>query len=108
MKSEGEYFSSRGVGFDQIPGCFICGGTRSLLYGISSYSPDMAAAERVVAMFQHGACIAHSESMPDKVLVRIGACLSHRSRVDRLERLTRGGSVITLKMILSCFDTGMS
>ncbi len=96
----GEFFSSRGIGFDQTPGCFVCGGTDGLRHNIAAFVQCKAAGERVVAMFAHGARLDYREHEPDRVQVKVGACDAHKTRLEHLHALTRDANgVITDAMV---------
>lgn len=84
----GEYFGSRGIGMDYAPGCFVCGGGNSMYNNIAAFVHGKAAGERVVAMFSQGARLDYRESEPDRVQVKIGACVEHRTNLERLHTLT--------------------
>lgn len=100
----GDFFSSRGVGMDRTPGCFVCGGGESMRANISGYVLCKESGERVVAMFDQGARLDWREYEPDYVQVKIGACNQHKSNLQRLHDLTRkaggdGKGIITEEII---------
>jgi len=97
----GEFFRSRGIGLDQTPGCFICGGDDGLNNNISAFVQCKAAGERVVAMFTHGARLDYRESEPDRVQVKIGACDTHKAHLEKLCELTAQDGTITEAKVTS-------
>jgi len=98
----GEFFRSRGVGLDNTPGCFICGGNRGLHNNIAAFVQCKEAGKRVVAMFDgKGACLDCREYEPDRVQVKVGACKMHTPNLERLSQLTakEDTGVLTKEMI---------
>ncbi len=99
----GEFFQPRGIGLDQTPGCFVCGGDPGLYRNISAFVQCKDAGERVVAMFnQRGAGLDYREHEPDRVQVKIGACKKHAQNLDQLDKLTSQGDnsgIITEEII---------
>ncbi len=94
----GEYFSSRGIGFDTTPGCFICGGEPKLQHNIAAFVKTKESGERVVGIFKYGARLDYRPHEPDRVQVKIGACHGHRYNLEYLEELVQGG-IITQSII---------
>lgn len=100
----GEFFSSRGVGKDSTPGCFVCGvagGTQlRVTNNVAGFVQTKAAGERVVEMFEAGARLDYREDEPDRTQVKIGACALHRENAYGLHELTRAADrVITQEII---------
>jgi len=88
----GESFQPRGIGHDETPGCFVCGGEPGLYHNVAAFVVSKASGERVVAMFDQGARLAYSEGEPDRVQVKIGACeadLRGLKYLSTLRRITR-------------------
>jgi len=98
----GEFFSSRGVGMDYTPGCFVCGGQDGMNSNISAFVQCREAGERVVALFNgKGARLDYRKSEPDYIQVKVGACKEHVTNLQRLHDLTRSVEerVITAEII---------
>ena len=97
----GEFFCSRGIGLDNTPGCFVCGGGTGLYNNIAAFVQCKAAGERVVAMFKKGARLDYRDYEPDRVQVKVGACDNHKENLGVLSQLTSEGekSIITQEMI---------
>lgn len=91
----GEYFSSRGIGMDTTPGCFVCGGEPGLHHNIAAFVRTKEAGERVVSMFAHGARLDYRPHSPDRVQVKIGACHGHLHNLEHLDTLVEGGVIIS-------------
>lgn len=101
-EGDGEYFASRGIGLDQTPGCFVCGGGVGLFSNIAAFVQCKEAGERVVGMFGgKGARMDYREYEPDRVQVKIGACDTHKPNLKKLHELTSAAAdgVITTEMI---------
>lgn len=90
----GEFFRSRGVGYDQTPGCFVCGGGEKLRNNIAAFVQCKKSGERVVNMFGYGARLDYREYEPDRVQVKVGACDCHLPNLKKLDSLTREGIII--------------
>lgn len=99
-KNGGEFFRSRGIGLDQTPGCFVCGGNETLHANISGFVNTKEAGERVVAMFDKGARLDFRLHEPDRIQVKIGACNNHRKNLEKLDELIKETTVITADMII--------
>jgi hypothetical protein len=98
-KTGGEYFRSKGIGFDGTAGCFVCS-VRNARYSLTAFVKCKRAGERVVSMFRRGARLDYREYQPDWVQVRIGACEKHREYLKLLHRWTRkADDVITNEML---------
>ena len=89
----GEHFSSRGIGMDTTPGCFVCGGESTLHHNIAAFVRTKAAGERVVGMFKCGARLDYRPHYPDRVQVKVGACHGHLVNLERLDQLVQGGVI---------------
>lgn len=97
----GEFFRSRGVGLDQTPGCFICGGHDDLRNNIAAFVQCKEAGERIVAMFdacRGGARLDYREYEPDRVQVKIGACDTHLDQLRRLHDETQDGRITSERL----------
>lgn len=99
----GEFFNPRGIGSDNTPGCFVCGGRTGLYSNIAAYVRCKDAGERVVAMFGQGARLDYREHEPDYVQVKLGACSDHLSNLRALKKLTEDG-IITPEIIQNAKD----
>jgi hypothetical protein len=95
----GEFFRSRGIGVDNTPGCFVCGGGFDLRHNIAAFVVTKEAGERVVTMLEMGARLDYREQEPDRVQVKIGACNHHLPNLERLNELTRHDGIITSQRI---------
>jgi hypothetical protein len=94
-KGGGEFFHSRGVGFDHTPGCFVCGGEKKLYNNIAAFVQCKESGERVAAMFKQGAWLDFRAYEPDYVQVKVGACKKHLPNLQKLHDLTKEDVVIT-------------
>lgn len=94
----GEFFRSRGIGLDDCT-CFVCethdrdGRGHCMLHNIAAFVQGKEAGERVVAMFPRGARLDYRDFEPDRVQVKIGACDSHLSNLEKLNELTQDGVI---------------
>ncbi len=101
--ASGEFFRSRGIGVDECT-CFVCGINdrdgygHNYLHNIAAFVQCKVAGERIIALFQQGARLDYREHSPDRVQVKIGACDSHLTNLQKLDKLTQGG-VISLGRI---------
>jgi hypothetical protein len=94
----GEFFRSRGIGSDETPGCFVCGGKKGLYHNIAGFVQCKTAGERVVGMFLRGARLDYREYEPDRVQVKVGACGRHLRNLEKLHRLTSDGVVTSARI----------
>jgi len=92
--AQGDYFSPRGIGNDQTPGCFICGGPEKVYNNISGFVRHKDAGQRVVDLFKQGAWMDLRKREPDRIQVKIGACDVHKGNLVHLESLTRNGVIL--------------
>lgn len=83
----GDFFYSRGIGKDDTPGCFVCGGDHTLYNNISGFVRTKDAGERILALFPYGARLDYRSSTPDRVQVKIGACDTHKKCLEKLDQL---------------------
>ena len=102
--SGGEFFSSRGIGYDTCA-CFICGATDrtgegyTFVNNIAAFVRTKEAGQRVVAMFKRGARLDYRAFEPNWIQVKIGACDKHLVNLQLLEVLTDKKHIITEDMI---------
>lgn len=100
----GEYFQSRGIGYDSCT-CFVCGTNdrdgrgHSMLNNIAAFVRCRDAGVRVVAMFAQGARLDYRDFEPDYVQVKVGACDEHLLNLKRLHKLVKDG-VIKPEMVV--------
>ena len=93
----GEKLAVRGIGLDEVPGCFVCGAIwrdeaarkarNSYLSNISAFVKTKEVGEKIVAMFPRGARLDFRPTEPDWIQVKIGACSAHYLLLDRLMRM---------------------
>ncbi|RJQ28064.1 hypothetical protein C4565_04220 [Candidatus Parcubacteria bacterium] len=95
----GEYFRSRGIGLDETPGCFVCGGSTKLHSNIAAFVQCKEAGERIVKMFETGARLDYREHEPDRIQVKIGACDKHFRNLEMLHNKTSETGTIVAEMI---------
>lgn len=94
----GEFFRSRGIGLDLTPGCFVCGGEKVLRNNIAAFVQCKKSGKRVVALFSQGAWLDYRRHEPDRVQVKIGACVEHRPNLEKLDALTQDGIITTARI----------
>jgi len=100
-----ENFSPRGIGRDETPGCFVCGGKKDLYHNIAAFVSNREAGERVVQMFPFGARLDFRPSTPYRVQVKIGACDAHLPVLEQLGKVTYdAGRAISSELIRRAFD----
>lgn len=97
----GEFFWVRGIGTDNTPGCFICGGQSELHSNIAAFVQCKEAGERIVQMFKAGARLDYRDSEPDRVQVKIGSCEEHLGDLRRLADDASKEKRITKEMLVS-------
>ncbi len=112
----GEFFGARGIGMDKTPGCFVCGGKRTLEPGrkykmslhtnIAGFAQCKDAGVRIVEMFKGKGCwMDYRDFEPDYIQVKIGACKEHLDNLRKLMNLTReADGIITDAMIKAASD----
>ena len=100
-----EFFSSRGIGTDTTPGCFVCGGEKWAYNNIAAFVGHKNAGERVVALFEKGARLDWRPNEPTWIQVKVGACDRHLPNLRALDRLTRErDKVITADIVRQALD----
>lgn len=116
----GEFFSARGLGMDNSPGCFVCGGEESddprfkyrmvMLSNVAGFVRCKAAGERLVEMFGGKGCwMDYRDFEPDRVQVKIGACEKHKANLEKFARMAEVGErVVTKEIIEEARDEGSS
>lgn len=92
-------FNSRGIGCDNTPGCFVCGGEKSLYSNISGFVASKEDGETITGWFEHGARLDFRAYEPNWIQVKIGACNAHRDNLAFLDRLARRHNRIRQSMI---------
>ena len=90
------HFSSRGIGVDSCPGCFVCGSVRGVMANIAAFVKSREDGEKVVGWIGNGAWLVHESN---RIQVKIGACKSHESALEKLSKLTNVHNVIRESMI---------
>ncbi len=80
-------FRSRGIGSDQCPGCFVCGGETGLMDNISAFVASKEEGEQIVAWFGGRARLDFRDYEPNWIQVKVGACATHRGNLEHLQRL---------------------
>jgi hypothetical protein len=78
--------SSRGVGADFTPGCFVCGGDHTIHANISMFVESKEDGEAIVALFKTGARLDYRDFEPEWIQVKVGACNQH---LDNLKLLNK-------------------
>lgn len=86
-------FCARGIGLDNCPGCYVCGGLPGLRTNISGFVRRKEDGEKVVEMFTSGAWMDFRPSEPQRIQVKIGACDAHRLNLEALMKATRDGGI---------------
>lgn len=76
----------RGLGTDNTPGCFVCGGEPGPHSNISMFVGSKEDGEDIVVFFKTGARLDYRASEPNWIQVKIGACEQH---LDNLKSLSR-------------------
>lgn len=98
----GEFFRSRGLGFDYKLKCFCCGETaQGVLHNISGIVQCKDSGERIVEMLgdkKEGVFLDYRERMPDYVQVKIGACEQHKSNLEKLHYSVDDGIITEEKI----------
>ena len=93
ISNENIGFGVRGIGSDNTPGCFICGGEQGLYSNIAAFVESKADGEKVVRMFEYGARLDFRSREPDWIQVKIGACKKHTINLERLEYFCSDGYI---------------
>jgi hypothetical protein len=99
LEPTSERFTSRGMGLDNTPGCFICGGEPHLYNNISGFVESKEAGERIVALFPKGARLDYRPSEPKWIQVKIGACDKHKAALISLHDKSCVDCKITSNMV---------
>jgi hypothetical protein len=86
-------WSVRGVGNDNCPGCFVCGGEKSLYNNISAYVSSKELGEKIVQFFEKGAWLDYRKYEPNYLQVKVGACAKHLFNLQYLEKITKDGGI---------------
>ncbi len=96
--TSGDFFNSRGIGLDWIPGCFVCGGKKDLHPNIAAFVKTKEAGERVVKLFTTGVFLDYRSQEPTWIQVKIGACEKHKPNLEALHALTKDGIITQEKV----------
>lgn len=100
--ADGEYFRVRGLGLDNIGGCFVCGELLDhCCSNISGFVKCKASGERIAKLFPSkiGHRLDYREYEPDRVQFKIGACDVHKPNLELLQILVGDTGVITEGLI---------
>ncbi|NCX55778.1 MAG: hypothetical protein EBW87_01055 [Burkholderiaceae bacterium] len=92
-------FASRGIGTDNCPGCFVCGGKPGAMSNIAAFVRGKEAGETAVAWFNGRARIDYRPSERNLVQVKFGACDKHHKALSDLSKLTQVHGVLRESMI---------
>lgn len=95
--------SSRGIGKDWTPGCFVCGGEKELYFNISMFVQSKTDGESVVSLFKQGAKLDWRQQEPGWIQVKIGACEEHLENLETLNSILENG-VITEAIITQSME----
>lgn len=88
-------FSSRGIGMDMCPGCFVCGttvrepGANEYLHNIAAFVSNEFDGTTIVSWFAGRARVDFRRHEPTYVQVKVGACTAHLSNLRMLDERTR-------------------
>lgn len=93
-------FTIRGIGTDNCPGCFVCGGESGAMSNIAAFVRSKEAGETAVAWFQGRARIDFRPSEPTWIQVKVGACSKHELGLSDLWKLTVIHGVLRESMVL--------
>ena len=101
----GEFFSSRGIGYDSFPACFVCGaqndGDHAHGDNIAAFVRSRQAGERVVQMFGGRARLDYREWEPAWIQVKLGSCKKHLPCLEMLDSLTHANNRIITQEIIA-------
>jgi len=105
-------FSSRGLGSDQVPGCFVCGARYRdaeatekqyiCMSNIAAFVESQASGNMIVTWFGNLARLDYRDYEPNYIQVKVGACNEHFPMLQKLDRLTSVHGVIRKTMIEEC------
>lgn len=92
-----EFFRSRGIGLEGRLVCFVCGSQHDgYLNNISGFVTSKPGGERVVKLFSAhpgSARLDYRHFEPHYIQVKIGACDTHRSNLEKLHELCADGTI---------------
>lgn len=105
-------FNSRGLGSDQVPGCFVCGAKYRdaeatekqyiCMPNISAYVETQASGNMIVSWFGNLAWLDYRPSEPNYIQVKVGACSEHVPLLQKLHDLTSVHGIIRKTMVEEC------
>ncbi len=95
-------FKARGIGIDECPGCFICGGLSRLLNNISAFVDNKQDGEEIVSWFQQGARLDYRPNEPSWIQVKIGACDNHLNELGALAKAASDYGVLRRYDVEAC------
>jgi len=93
LENESFSFHSRGIGLDNTPGCFVCGGNQDLYNNMAAFVQTKDEGEKVAKIFQTGARLDYRPSEPNWIQVKIGACKKHLPNLERLDYFCSDGRI---------------
>ena len=94
--------SSRGIGRDRCPGCFVCndGDVSRMMSNISMFVGSRQDGEMIVEMFpHHGARLDYRSNEPDWIQVKVGACDNHVPNLEKLDELIYRNEGLSCSMV---------
>ena len=92
-------FTSRGIGTDNCPGCFVCGGKPGSMSNIAAFVRSVNDGQLATQWFQGLAWVDFRPSEPNWIQVKFGACDNHRKALLDLSGLTNVHGVLRESMI---------
>ena len=99
-------FSSRGIGLDLCPGCFVCAGARrnaeapnKFLNNISAFVSSREDGDKLVDWFGGRARLAYRGYEPNRIQLKVGACDAHLDNLRALNKAAIKQDVIRKKDI---------
>lgn len=99
-------FQSRGIGYEAVPGCFVCGSrTRtpeghSALHNIAAFVKSKDDGEIICDWFGNMVRLDYRLHEPNWIQVKVGACDTHRPWLEKLHNVTSRHGVIRQQDIM--------
>lgn len=92
-------FTSRGIGTDNCPGCFVCGGNPGSMSNIAAFVRSADDGQLATQWFRGLARVDFRPSEPNWIQVKFGACDKHHKALSDLSKLTLVHGVLRESMI---------
>ena len=97
-------FNPRGIGLDNCPWCFVCGGEGGMMSNISAFVRSKEDGGKIVSWFNDGAWLDYRVNEPEWIQVKIGACRKHLPNLEKLSASCGSHGVLRAVDVVAATD----